>query len=55
MTAPAPARTLLVTGTSSGIGLETAVAAARAGWTTVATLRDPIGEVLPRLVEPAAA
>ena len=31
----------LITGTSSGIGLETAVAAARAGWTTVATLRDP--------------
>ncbi|MFJ3306298.1 SDR family oxidoreductase [Streptomyces sp. NPDC086549] len=32
---------VLITGTSSGIGLETAVAAARAGWTTVATLRDP--------------
>ncbi|MFE6176116.1 SDR family oxidoreductase [Streptomyces sp. NPDC056464] len=31
----------LITGTSSGIGLETAVATARAGWTTVATLRDP--------------
>lgn len=33
--------TLLVTGTSSGIGLATAVAAARAGFTTVATMRDP--------------
>ena len=33
-------RTLLVTGTSSGIGLATAVAAARAGFTTVATMRD---------------
>jgi len=34
-------RTLLVTGTSSGIGLATAVTAARAGFTTVATMRDP--------------
>ncbi|MHC6629999.1 SDR family NAD(P)-dependent oxidoreductase [Streptomyces globosus] len=34
-------RTVLITGTSSGIGLSTAVAAARAGWRTVATLRDP--------------
>ncbi|MFD9005796.1 SDR family oxidoreductase [Streptomyces sp. NPDC059582] len=33
--------TVLITGTSSGIGLEAAVAAARAGWTTIATLRDP--------------
>ncbi|MFB6890262.1 SDR family NAD(P)-dependent oxidoreductase [Kitasatospora sp. NPDC056327] len=32
---------LLVTGCSSGIGLATAVAAARAGFTTVATLREP--------------
>jgi NAD(P)-dependent dehydrogenase (short-subunit alcohol dehydrogenase family) len=32
--------TVLVTGTSSGIGLATAVAAARAGFTTVATVRD---------------
>ena len=32
---------LLVTGTSSGIGLATAVAAARSGFTVVATLRDP--------------
>jgi NAD(P)-dependent dehydrogenase (short-subunit alcohol dehydrogenase family) len=30
----------LITGTSSGIGLETAVAAAQAGYTTVATVRD---------------
>ena len=34
-------RVLLLTGTSSGIGLHTAVQAARAGWTVVATLRDP--------------
>ena len=34
-------RTLLITGASSGIGLATAVTAARAGWTTVATMRDP--------------
>lgn len=32
---------LLLTGTSSGIGLATAVAAAQAGWQTVATLRTP--------------
>ena len=33
--------TVLITGTSTGIGLETALAAAAAGWTTVATMRDP--------------
>ena len=33
-------RTVLVTGTSSGIGLATAVTAARAGFATVATMRD---------------
>ena len=33
-------RTALVTGTSSGIGLETAVALAQAGFTVVATMRD---------------
>ncbi|GAA1162385.1 NAD(P)-dependent dehydrogenase (short-subunit alcohol dehydrogenase family) [Kitasatospora gansuensis] len=32
---------VLITGTSSGIGLATAVAAARAGYTTVATMREP--------------
>lgn len=32
--------TVLITGTSTGIGLETALAAADAGWTTVATMRD---------------
>ncbi|MER7822328.1 SDR family NAD(P)-dependent oxidoreductase [Streptomyces sp. NPDC096097] len=33
-------RTVLITGTSSGIGLAAAIAAAGAGWRTVATLRD---------------
>ncbi|MFF5804125.1 SDR family NAD(P)-dependent oxidoreductase [Streptomyces sp. NBC_01565] len=33
-------KTVLITGTSSGIGLAAAVAAARAGWHTVATMRD---------------
>ncbi|MFF9090618.1 SDR family NAD(P)-dependent oxidoreductase [Streptomyces sp. NPDC014991] len=37
---PRTPRTVLITGTSSGIGLSAAVAAARAGWHTVATLRD---------------
>lgn len=35
------ANTVLITGTSSGIGLEAAVAAARSGWQTIATMRDP--------------
>lgn len=34
------APTVLITGTSSGIGLETAIATARAGYATVATMRD---------------
>lgn len=34
-------RTVLITGTSSGIGLAAAVGAARAGWDVVATMRDP--------------
>jgi NAD(P)-dependent dehydrogenase (short-subunit alcohol dehydrogenase family) len=34
-------KTVLITGTSSGIGLAAAVAAARAGWQVVATMRDP--------------
>src|SRR5437660_919776 len=34
------AKTVLITGASSGIGLAAAVAAAEAGWTTIATLRD---------------
>ncbi|MEU8842600.1 SDR family NAD(P)-dependent oxidoreductase [Streptomyces roseus] len=34
------AKTVLITGTSSGIGLAAAVATARAGWHTVATMRD---------------
>ncbi|MFF4421746.1 SDR family NAD(P)-dependent oxidoreductase [Streptomyces sp. NPDC001549] len=38
--ASASARTVLITGTSSGIGLAAAIAAAQAGWRTVATLRD---------------
>ncbi|GAB2707381.1 SDR family oxidoreductase [Kitasatospora kifunensis] len=33
-------RTVLITGTSSGIGLATAVAAAQAGWRAVATMRN---------------
>ncbi len=33
-------KVVLITGTSSGIGLATAIAAARAGWHTVATMRD---------------
>ncbi|SEL13795.1 SDR family NAD(P)-dependent oxidoreductase [Streptacidiphilus jiangxiensis] len=37
MTSP---KTVLITGTSSGIGLAAAIGAARAGWTTVATMRD---------------
>ncbi|MET8627885.1 SDR family NAD(P)-dependent oxidoreductase [Kitasatospora sp. NPDC004669] len=37
MTSP---KTVLITGTSSGIGLAAAIGAARAGWTTIATMRD---------------
>ncbi|CAN5384132.1 hypothetical protein BH11ACT3_BH11ACT3_16250 [soil metagenome] len=47
------ARTLLVTGTSSGIGLAAAVGAARAGWTVIATMRD-VGKA-DRLREAASA
>ncbi|MEB0307095.1 SDR family NAD(P)-dependent oxidoreductase, partial [Cryobacterium sp. 10I1] len=39
MSGPAVPGTVLVTGTSSGIGLQAAVAAARAGHTVVATMR----------------
>ncbi len=39
-TTKANRRTVLITGTSSGIGLASAVATAAAGWTTVATMRD---------------
>ena len=38
---PEAGSVVLVTGASSGIGLETAVAAAKAGFTVVATVRDP--------------
>ncbi|MFJ8948016.1 SDR family NAD(P)-dependent oxidoreductase [Streptomyces sp. NPDC102395] len=37
MTSP---KTVLITGTSSGIGLAAAIGAAQAGWTTIATMRD---------------
>ncbi|GGW12011.1 short-chain dehydrogenase/reductase [Streptomyces capoamus] len=37
MTSP---KTVLITGTSSGIGLAAAIGTARAGWTTIATMRD---------------
>ncbi|MGW2211287.1 SDR family oxidoreductase [Streptomyces sp. NPDC001781] len=37
MTSP---KTVLITGTSSGIGLAAALGTARAGWTTIATMRD---------------
>ncbi|WBP91324.1 SDR family NAD(P)-dependent oxidoreductase [Kitasatospora cathayae] len=37
MTSP---KTVLITGTSSGIGLAAAIGAARAGWTAIATMRD---------------
>lgn len=33
-------KTVLITGTSSGIGLAAAIGAARAGWTAIATMRD---------------
>jgi NAD(P)-dependent dehydrogenase (short-subunit alcohol dehydrogenase family) len=39
-TAASAPKVLLITGTSSGIGLASAVAAARAGFTTVATVRN---------------
>ncbi|MFK0238282.1 SDR family NAD(P)-dependent oxidoreductase [Streptomyces vinaceus] len=40
MSTSTSAKTVLITGTSSGIGLAAAVATARAGWHTVATMRD---------------
>ncbi|MBT2544323.1 SDR family oxidoreductase [Streptomyces sp. ISL-44] len=39
-TTPTAAKTVLITGTSSGIGLAAAVAAAEAGWQVIATMRD---------------
>jgi NAD(P)-dependent dehydrogenase (short-subunit alcohol dehydrogenase family) len=42
VTSPTSAtKTVLITGASSGIGLAAAIGAARAGWHTVATMRDP--------------
>jgi NAD(P)-dependent dehydrogenase (short-subunit alcohol dehydrogenase family) len=40
MTSSTAPRIVLITGTSSGIGLYTAISAASAGWTVVATMRD---------------
>lgn len=40
MTASTAARTVLITGTSSGFGLSTAMTLAKRGWTVVATMRD---------------
>jgi NAD(P)-dependent dehydrogenase (short-subunit alcohol dehydrogenase family) len=40
MTTDGTARIVLITGTSSGIGLAASVAAAQAGWHVVATMRD---------------
>ncbi|MFG3013524.1 SDR family NAD(P)-dependent oxidoreductase [Streptomyces cinerochromogenes] len=37
MTSP---KTVLITGTSSGIGMAAAIGTARAGWATIATMRD---------------
>ncbi|MEP6842113.1 MAG: SDR family NAD(P)-dependent oxidoreductase [Pseudolysinimonas sp.] len=47
-------RTVLITGTSSGIGLHTAIEAARTGWTVVATLRDPSRDTALRSAAQAA-
>ncbi|WP_431774837.1 SDR family NAD(P)-dependent oxidoreductase [Streptomyces cucumeris] len=47
-------KVVVITGTSSGIGLAAAVAAAQAGWTTVATLRDPARAVALREAASAA-
>lgn len=41
--APDPMRSVLITGTSSGIGRATALAFARAGWQTLATMREVSG------------
>lgn len=40
MSSASSSKVVLITGTSSGIGLAAAVASAQAGWRTVATLRD---------------
>ena len=45
-------KSVLVTGTSRGIGLETALAFARAGYTVHATMRNPSQS--PRLAQTAA-
>jgi NAD(P)-dependent dehydrogenase (short-subunit alcohol dehydrogenase family) len=43
-TAPSAPSVVVISGTSTGIGLTTAVATARAGWTTVATMRNLSGD-----------
>jgi len=47
-------RIVLITGTSSGIGLAAAVAAAQAGWHTVATMRDTSRDTALRATAQAA-
>ncbi|MGW4378473.1 SDR family NAD(P)-dependent oxidoreductase [Kitasatospora sp. NPDC004531] len=47
-------QSVLITGCSSGIGLATAAAAARAGWAVIATVRDPERADVLRTAAPGA-